>query len=121
MKEAWIVNHEPMNKNQIEGVADQGERSRNREAFVVKDQAAYIWRLCDEGVRSYLGRSRLLGESPTAMPEREVSRGRSSWGRGRSGQKPPRRFTNIDDVTQNCVSTMSCTSQLYPLKTKTQR
>jgi hypothetical protein len=39
-KEARIVNHEPMNKNQIEGVADQGERSRNREAFVVKDQAA---------------------------------------------------------------------------------
>ena len=23
-------------------------------------------RLCDEGVRSYLGRSRLVGESPTA-------------------------------------------------------
>ncbi|MCX7233084.1 MAG: hypothetical protein NTY26_06435, partial [Burkholderiales bacterium] len=39
-KEARIVNHEPMNKNQIEGVADQGERSRTREAFVVKDQAA---------------------------------------------------------------------------------
>ncbi len=35
-------------------------------------------RLCDEGVRSYLGRSRLVGESPTALPEREVSRGRSS-------------------------------------------
>jgi len=29
-----------MNKNQIEGGADQGERARNREAFVVKDQAA---------------------------------------------------------------------------------
>ncbi|SFC56981.1 hypothetical protein SAMN05216344_13431, partial [Polaromonas sp. OV174] len=38
-------------------------------------------RLCDEGVRSYLGRSRLVGESPTALPEREVSRGRSSWSR----------------------------------------
>jgi hypothetical protein len=35
-------------------------------------------RLCDEGVRSYLGRSRLAGESPTALPQREVSRGRSS-------------------------------------------
>ncbi len=31
---------EPMNKNRIEGVVDQGERARNREAVVVKDQAA---------------------------------------------------------------------------------
>jgi hypothetical protein len=38
-------------------------------------------RLCDEGVRSYLGRSRLVGESPTVLPEREVSRGRSSSSR----------------------------------------
>jgi hypothetical protein len=29
-----------MNKNRIEGAADQGERARNREALVVKDQAA---------------------------------------------------------------------------------
>ncbi len=39
-KEARSVNHEPMNKNQIGGVADQGERARIRKAFVVKDQAA---------------------------------------------------------------------------------
>ena len=26
----------PMNKNRIEGVADQGERARNREALVIK-------------------------------------------------------------------------------------
>jgi hypothetical protein len=39
-KEAWSINHEPMDKNRIEGVADQGERARNREALVVKDQAA---------------------------------------------------------------------------------
>ena len=31
---------EPMYKNRIEGVADQGERAMNREAFVVKGQAA---------------------------------------------------------------------------------
>jgi hypothetical protein len=29
-----------MYKNRIEGGADQGERARNREALVVKDQAA---------------------------------------------------------------------------------
>ena len=33
-------NREPMNKNRIEGDADQGERASNREALVVKDQAA---------------------------------------------------------------------------------
>jgi len=26
-EEAWSINHEPMDKNQIEGVADQGERA----------------------------------------------------------------------------------------------
>jgi len=39
-KEAWIVNCEPMYKNQIEGVVEQGERARNRKAFVTKAQAA---------------------------------------------------------------------------------
>jgi hypothetical protein len=32
-------NRELMNKNRIEGGTDQGERARNREALVVKDQA----------------------------------------------------------------------------------
>jgi hypothetical protein len=31
---------EPMDKNRIEGVVDQGERARNRKALVIKDQAA---------------------------------------------------------------------------------
>ena len=31
---------EPMDKNRIEGEADQGERARSREALVIKDQAA---------------------------------------------------------------------------------
>ena len=35
-KEAWSVNCEPMDKNQIEGGADQGERANDREAFVIK-------------------------------------------------------------------------------------
>jgi len=33
-------NCEPMDKNRIQGEADQGERAVNREALVVKDQAA---------------------------------------------------------------------------------
>ena len=35
-KEAWIANREPMDKNRIEGAAEQGERARNREALVIK-------------------------------------------------------------------------------------
>jgi len=35
-KEAWNVNREPMNKNRIEGDAEQGERAGFREALVTK-------------------------------------------------------------------------------------
>jgi len=35
-KEAWSINHESMDKNRIEGAAEQGERAKNREALVVK-------------------------------------------------------------------------------------
>ena len=35
-KEAWSVNREPMNKNRIEGAAEQGERANDREALVIK-------------------------------------------------------------------------------------
>jgi len=35
-KEAWSVNREPMNKNRIEGAAEQGERAKDREALVIK-------------------------------------------------------------------------------------
>ncbi len=39
-KEAWSVNHEPMDKNQIEGDAEQGEQANDCKALVVKAQAA---------------------------------------------------------------------------------
>jgi hypothetical protein len=39
-KEAWNVSHEPMDKNRIEGAAEQGERARNRKALLVKAQVA---------------------------------------------------------------------------------
>ncbi|TCW80646.1 hypothetical protein C5O80_12720 [Burkholderia sp. SRS-46] len=35
-KEAWSVNREPMDKNRIEGIAEQGERAKDREALVTK-------------------------------------------------------------------------------------
>ncbi|WP_210416990.1 hypothetical protein [Brenneria corticis] len=33
-EEAWSVNREPMDKNRIEGVAEQGERAINRKALM---------------------------------------------------------------------------------------
>ena len=39
-KEAWNVNRLSVNKNRIEGAADQGERAINRKALLVKGQAA---------------------------------------------------------------------------------
>lgn len=41
-EEAWSVNREPMDKNCIEGAAEQGERATNREALVTKAK----WRRC---------------------------------------------------------------------------
>ena len=41
-KEAWSVNREPMNKNRIEGAAEQGEWAQNHEALVTKAK----WRRC---------------------------------------------------------------------------
>ena len=35
-EEAWSINREPMNKNRIEGVAEQGEGAKNHEALVIK-------------------------------------------------------------------------------------
>ena len=64
-KEARIINHEPMDKNRIEGVTDQGERASNREALVVKDR----WRKCGGCVTKecgpYLGTPRLVPERAT--------------------------------------------------------
>jgi hypothetical protein len=71
-KEAWSINREPMTKSRIEGAVEQGERAWNREA---RDQgeAVSMRRLSDEGVRSYLGRSRLAPERATEMIRSEKS------------------------------------------------
>ena len=58
---------EPMNKNWIEGAAEQGERAMNRKALVIKAK----WRRSGGGAvkecDSYLGRSRLMPERATAQ------------------------------------------------------
>jgi len=73
---------EPMDKNRIEGGAEQGERAMNRKALVIKARRRRSGGCAaKEGVltRGDLA-SRLKGRRP--VPEREVSRGRSSPSRG---------------------------------------
>jgi hypothetical protein len=88
-EEAWSVNREPMNKNRIEGAAEQGERAQDRKALVIKAR----WRRCGGCAMKvcdpYLGTPRFVAERPTAVPERGLSRGHSSPSRGplRPGQK----------------------------------
>ena len=71
-------NCEPMNKNRIEGVAEQGERARNREAVVIKVK----WRrsggcAVKECVLTWGDLAAWL-KGRRGDTEREVSRGRSS-------------------------------------------
>jgi hypothetical protein len=64
-KEAWSINHESMDKNRIEGAAEQGERAKNREALVAKAKR----RRCGDCVMKecgpYLGTPRLAPERAT--------------------------------------------------------
>jgi hypothetical protein len=72
-EEAWSINHEPMNKNCIEGVAKQGERANNRETLVTKARrrrcSGCVMKECDP----YLGRSRLVPERATVLSRSEKS------------------------------------------------
>ena len=78
----------PMNKNRIQGVADQGERAMNREALVTKGRRRKSGgRAVKECVLTWGDlASRLKGRRREA--EREVSRGHSSGPRSRAGQPP---------------------------------
>ena len=79
-------NCEPMDKNWIEGVAEQGERARNGEALVIKAK----WRKSGGCAVKECALTRgdlascLKGRRGNA--EREVSRGRSSCHEGAKGR-----------------------------------
>ena len=62
-----------MNKNRKEGGAGQGERANGREARVTKGRRRRSGGECREGVRSYLGRSRLMPERATVLGRSEKS------------------------------------------------
>ena len=56
---------EPMNKNRIEGVAEQGERAKFREALVIKAKWRKSGGCAVKECDPYLGRSRLTPEGAT--------------------------------------------------------
>ena len=66
----------PMNKDRIEGVADQGERAMNREALVIKGERRRSGgRAVKECVLTW-GDLAFARKGDGVEPEREVSRGR---------------------------------------------
>jgi hypothetical protein len=78
-KEAWSINHESMDKNRIEGAAEQGERAKNREALVVKAKRRRCGDCVVKECGPYLGTPCLTPERVAALPWQGLSRGHSSW------------------------------------------
>ena len=73
---------EPMNKNRIEGAAKQGERAKDREALVIKARRRRSGGCAAKECVLTRGDLALWVKARRPMPEREVSRGRSSPSRG---------------------------------------
>ena len=73
---------EPMNKNRIEGDAEQGERAMNREALVIKARWRRSGGCAAKECVLTRGDLALRLKGRRLLPEREVSRGRSSPSRG---------------------------------------
>ena len=76
-EEAWSINREPMDKNWIEGAAEQGERARSRETLVAKAKRRKSGGCAVKADSLTQGdlALRLKGRRHR-MAEREVSRGR---------------------------------------------
>ena len=64
-------NCEPMNKNWIEGAAEQGERAKSREALVIKAKWRRSGGCAAKECDPYLGRSRLMPERATVLSRSE--------------------------------------------------
>ena len=69
---------EPMNKNRIEGVAEQGERARSREALVIKARRRRFGGCAAKECVLTRGDLVLWLKGRRGDTERGVSRGRSS-------------------------------------------
>ena len=72
-RQAWSINRESMDKNRIEGAAKQGEQTPVCKALVTKARWRRCGDCCGEGVRSYLGISRLTPERAAVYAASEKS------------------------------------------------
>jgi len=75
-----------MNKNRIEGAAEQGERARNREAPVIKAKRRKSGGCAAKECVLTWGDLALWLKGRRGDTEREVSRGRSSCRQGAKGR-----------------------------------
>ena len=95
-EEAWSINCEPMDKNRIEGAAEQGEWASNHEALVIKAK----WR--KSGGCAVKECALTWGDLASCLKgrrgdtEREVSRGRSSCRYGAKGQTRRSALRHVD-------------------------
>jgi hypothetical protein len=85
-EEAWSINCEPMDKNRIEGAAEQGEGAMNREALVIKAKRRKSGGCAVKECVLTWGDLALWLKGRRLNPEREVSRSRSSCRDGAKGR-----------------------------------
>ena len=85
-EEAWIVICEPMDKNRIEGAAEQGERATHREVLVIKAKWRKSGGCAEKECVLTWGDLALCLKGRRREAEREVSRGRSSCQYGAKGR-----------------------------------
>ena len=85
-EEAWSVICEPMNKNRIEGAAEQGERANDREALVIKAKWRKSGGCAEKECVLTWGDLALCLKGRRGDTEREVSSGHSSCRYGAKGQ-----------------------------------
>ena len=99
---------EPMDKNRIEGVARQGERARNREALVIKAGRRRSGGCAAKECVLTRGdlALRLKGRRP--VPEREVSRGRSSGSTRPIRLEGDREGPNESQSLRTCKAARPC-------------
>ena len=76
---------EPMNKNRIEGVAEQGERAKNREALVINVRRRRSGGCAVKECVLTWGELASWPKGRRGNTEREVSKGRSSCRYGAKG------------------------------------
>ena len=95
-KEAWSINCEPMDKNRIEGVAEQGERANDREALVIKAKWRKSGGCAEKECVLTWGDLASWLKGRRCEAEREVSSGHSNCRYGAKGQTRRSALRHVD-------------------------